>query len=374
MVIRVASGTASASTSSIRPRVLVSVVAPVVGVTVQVPASKIDYIDLSVSAFADNSGRFKFMRDAVAVADGVSLLLAKSPIDTVSVTDESDISFGKVNADEVRILDSLVRTLIFIRSLDDAIELSDEVTSLLEKLAEPDEVEVSDAEVKDVEKSLTNLVGFLESVQRSFQKAVTDTALTTDATTQSAGKALQSTAATQDASQIAFSRPASDGFGVADNESMDFQKSLSSTQAVLDSLFREFSKSVADGFLSTDAHSIAFTRPVQDSSTTSETIAYGLSKTLADSFGFTHQVTRSLSRFISDGVAMNDSAETVDGLLVQSSKSVTNMAFVTDGSVILLSKSLGDSQALVDSGSLISQGYCDLTYLAEDYVGESRTF
>jgi hypothetical protein len=37
-------------------------------------------------------------------------------------------------------------------------------------------------------------------------------------------------------------------------------------------------------------------------------------------------------------------------------------------------KAIADMIELADAGSLVAQNYCDITYFAEDYVGESRTF
>lgn len=302
MTIRVVTGTATASASSIKPRASVSVVAPVLGITVQVPVSKIDYIDLSVGAFLDNSGRFKFFKDATAVTDRVSLLLAKSPTEVVSVADSSTRSFDKAQSDSVGVLDTLVRTLIFLRSFDETVEISDAVSLLLSRPVDPLFVEVTDESFVETEKVLRSLVDFLDEKAIDFHKQRTS------------------------------------AFSLSDFVSLTPGKSASS------------------------------------SITTSETTLYGLSKLINESFGFTHQVNRSVSRFISDGFAMNDSAETADGLFFQSSKSVVNVVFPVDGQVIVLSKQLTEAPILFDAGSLISQGYCDLTYFAEDYVGESRTF
>jgi len=33
-----------------------------------------------------------------------------------------------------------------------------------------------------------------------------------------------------------------------------------------------------------------------------------------------------------------------------------------------------DSGAITDSGSIVNQDYCDMSYVGEDYVGVARTF
>ena len=48
---------------------------------------------------------------------------------------------------------------------------------------------------------------------------------------------------------------------------------------------------------------------------------------------------------------------------------------ITDSVIISpVGKNLGESLSVTDSGSLRSQGYCDFTYFAGDYVGASATF
>lgn len=58
---------------------------------------------------------------------------------------------------------------------------------------------------------------------------------------------------------------------------------------------------------------------------------------------------------------------------IQFFKNTTNTVGITDTTALQLGIGLSEAPAATDSGSIISQGYCDITYFAEDYVGESRT-
>lgn len=70
----------------------------------------------------------------------------------------------------------------------------------------------------------------------------------------------------------------------------------------------------------------------------------------------------------------NDDAFTSDSLIgITFAKSLTDTLVITDvfqmGTNTIL-----DTATSTDSGSLIMQSYCDITYFLEDYVGTSRTF
>jgi hypothetical protein len=83
-------------------------------------------------------------------------------------------------------------------------------------------------------------------------------------------------------------------------------------------------------------------------------------------------------RSFSDGFTATDDIDGVvtpeDDQKVQFFKNTTNTVGITDAAALQLSISLSEAPAATDSGLIVSQGYCDITYFAEDYVGESRTF
>jgi len=47
---------------------------------------------------------------------------------------------------------------------------------------------------------------------------------------------------------------------------------------------------------------------------------------------------------------------------------------LSDQNLIDIGKNFSDTTGTADTGSLIAQGYCDITYFQQDYVGEYRTF
>jgi len=75
-------------------------------------------------------------------------------------------------------------------------------------------------------------------------------------------------------------------------------------------------------------------------------------KSFSDAVSVSDAITKTVTKPFADSVSTSDSfSRTVD-----------------------YNRSFSDSVSTSSSGSLRSQGYCDFTYFAEDYVGYSRTF
>jgi len=76
----------------------------------------------------------------------------------------------------------------------------------------------------------------------------------------------------------------------------------------------------------------------------------------------------------SDGVGMNDGADTTDGIAFAFTQSVSNVAFVLESSIKSTSKTVVDAISVGSTGIVVVQDYCDPSYFAGDYVGASRNF
>jgi hypothetical protein len=109
-------------------------------------------------------------------------------------------------------------------------------------------------------------------------------------------------------------------------------------------------------------------------------IEVNFGKALAESVGVQSStlIETTYLRSFSDGFTATDDIDGVvtpeDDQKVQFFKNTTNTVGITDAAALQLSISLSEAPAATDSGLIVSQGYCDITYFAEDYVGESRTF
>lgn len=156
-----------------------------------------------------------------------------------------------------------------------------------------------------------------------------------------------STNKTADADSIAFS----------DGQVFSNDKGVADTAVIGDSLVAVliFIRNFSDTTSTSDANTLLISPAYSDSITTSETTAFSVSKALADSF------------------ALNDLSD-ANGPDWSFSDYTNNTVSTSDNITMSNDRGLADSLSLADSGTLISQGYCDLTYFAEDYVGDYRTF
>ena len=163
----------------------------------------------------------------------------------------------------------------------------------------------------------------------------------------------------------------SDAVALAVAKALSSPAVLTSDEAVLETI-KGLSETVSlsEAFIIT----LVFLRDFADSATVTDLAALELSRPLADGASVSDVSTRLLTKVLASGVAMNDSFETGDGLLYSFAKGINNVVFAADTATLSHSKGVSDMITPADAGLLVSQSYCDLTYFAEDYVGESRTF
>ena len=148
-----------------------------------------------------------------------------------------------------------------------------------------------------------------------------------------------------------------DTFGLSDTYVLGTDKGLADSAPVTDSVVTVliFIRDLADTVTPADAKSLLIAPAYSDSISTTEAQVFSISKALADSF------------------ALNDLSD-VAGPTWDFSDYTNNAVSTSDSTVITQDKGYTDSLSTADSGTLISQGYCDLTYFAEDYVGYNFTF
>tara|TARA_R110002012_G_scaffold92150_2_gene223928 strand:+ start:1233 stop:1958 length:726 start_codon:yes stop_codon:yes gene_type:complete len=165
-----------------------------------------------------------------------------------------------------------------------------------------------------------------------------------------------------------------------------------------------------------DAFVFSMAKSLANGSTVEDIFAKFISKTLSETPAITDNDTLSVFKNLSNVASMTDSfinsktkvlnntvgatddfdgaASINDDQEMQFIKNVTNVATIADvlNSVVVytrnftespsmvdeeswnLGKNITELPSLTDAGSLRSQGYCDFTFFAEDFVGASRTF
>jgi hypothetical protein len=161
-----------------------------------------------------------------------------------------------------------------------------------------------------------------------------------------------------DAASLSTSKTAdADAFALADDTTFGTIKGLSDTTSLSDSVLTVliFIRDFADTTSPTDAKTLLISPAYSDAVVPSDTATRSFSKTLTDSF------------------ALNDLSDAA-GPDWSFSDYTNNVVSATDTSVVSNDKGFSDSFSSSDSGTVVSQDYCDITYFAEDYVGESRTF
>lgn len=201
---------------------------------------------------------------------------------------------------------------------------------------------ITDFSSKDVHKRITEVVTLLDAVERVLHSSAADTnvAVPTDLAAKGVAKALTDGSSVADAFQPIFGKKNLDTLTVADVISITlvFIRTYNDAISMADYSRRDVQKGLSDAPLMLDS-----------------AIAY-LSKTFTDAFG------------------LNDMADLGDGITFFFSHTVANVAFMADNLARQSQLRKFDTTLVADSGSLLAQGYCDLTYFAEDYVGEARSF
>ena len=141
---------------------------------------------------------------------------------------------------------------------------------------------------------------------------------------------------------------------IEDDQEIAFVKTRTEIVAITDVFDRDvaFVRNISETPAANDSPAKVVGRPASDSGTAS------------DSFSRTVVYLRDFT----DSAGMIDS-DTIDFGSVKSDDGVFADSEVKSGG-----KFITESPSAVSSGTLRSQGYCDFTYFAEDYVGASRTF
>lgn len=241
----------------------------------------------------------------------------------------------------------------------------------------PDTAVMADGTSFSLAKLLVESVLVPDTTQFEFEKSVTGDSVTlADVFTKllTYNRYFSDTFGFTDAQTLAVAKALQDSVPVYDATAKQVSKALADTFVLNDTTARQFVKALSDAAGLTDGTQISFAKAAADGVTAPDALAYAFSKALTDTFALQDDDFFALTKLIADGVAMNDSFDAGDGAVFSFSKGVSNVTMVGDATAKHPVKVLADDATAEDAGSLVSQSYCDLTYFAEDYVGESRVF
>lgn len=226
------------------------------------------------------------------------------------------------------------------KSLVDLVQAVDTTRYEFEKTASADSVALTE--------NFTKLLIFVRSFAETLNLS--------DAQVLAVAKVLQESAVMSDATAKQITKASSDNFALSDAAAKQFTKRLTDAYSLTDAARRSFTKIVLDTVAAPDAMARAFSKALTDTLLLQDTEIY------------------SLAKLLSDGVAMNDGFDAGDGAVYAFSKGVSNVTMVSDATSRHSNKVTADTVTTADAGVLTKQDYCDITYFAEDYVGESRVF
>lgn len=241
----------------------------------------------------------------------------------------------------------------------------------------PDTAVMTDGTSFSLAKLLAESVPVPDATRFEFEKAVVGDSVTlADVFTKllTYNRILADTFGLTDAQVLAVGKPLQDSVPVYDATASQVSKALADTFVLNDTTARQFVKALSDVTGLADGTQFILNMAVSDTAGTTDALAYAFSKALADTFALQDDDFFALTKLLADGVAMNDSFDAGDGAVFSFSKGVSNVTMVGDATAKHPVKVLADDATAEDAGSLVSQSYCDLTYFAEDYVGESRVF
>jgi len=144
----------------------------------------------------------------------------------------------------------------------------------------------------------------------------------------------------------------------------------------------------ADSFYLADSTETAFDKAASDSVTMSDSVVTVLiflrdfadTVSLSDSTAklispaYVETVSTSDANVIAFDSGKTDSFSLSDFTAIVYSPAYSDTVSSSDAASLSTDKPFSETMSTLDSGSVIAQNYCDITYFAADYVGESRTF
>lgn len=336
--------------------------------------------DSSVAAEAVALGATKQLSDDYAVSESAILTAAKALQDQASLTDGERRAFEKAIQDEPSITESQVFAIV--KALEDGVNATDDV----------DGADLDDEQNIRFFKVTSDLAAATENIElvADFVRAFSDAGAITDVDVAGIGKFLADEAVIDDplsfsvaisradiglaAEQavLGLSKALTDTGSVTEAISIaiDFVRSLSDTSVAIEDLSVSIGKSLGDSASVTEVIQLVLSIPVilSDSLAASEGSVFDIIKKAQDGAEIAEQIAQEITKSIADASLVNDLPS------LEYATAFDNASSMVDGQIKSPGKIETDASTVADTGSLRSQGYCEFSYFAEDYVGESRTF
>lgn len=313
----------------------------------------------------DESRQFtKDRQDGAGFSESKYHFIAKVLNDTVNTTDDIDgmasidddqeVQFFKVIGELTQTQDEFYRLMAFVRAFTDETGFSDTAYSSTHKPFDDMVTGVEDHTYVFSQKAPDNTTELADQHTIFAEKPKFDDYTVSDHSSNEVAKPREDAADFVDSATTLVSKPKADDATVSDQNVATVGKALSDAVAVVDFL---------------DYIRIVVKRDFYDDPELRDLLASHFSKLVAPDEATT---TDFQSVFATKSLA--ELAFWSEMLYRTTNKSLVDTYGVSESKAISAVKPTNDGFSSTDSGSLRSQSYCDFTYIAEDYVGESRTF
>jgi hypothetical protein len=231
-------------------------------------------------------------------------------------------------------------------------------------------------------KKLTDNASIADDIATDFHKALRDNAGFTDVQIMDFFKILADEATVADVHQVALAKILVDEVRVTDDldgnasildeQTINFVKDRSELALVEDLFYRvvQFVRQFDEPVGVSEALRSDMAKPFYDDAETADLYQASVTKPVSDSASLTDDIL-----VFDTGKFLNDNSGVGDAISKGFNRAPILEAFaVTDQPSLGSGLVKNDSALITDLGSLRSQGYCDLSYFEDDYVGAIRSF
>lgn len=339
----------------------------------------------------------KKLSDAFGAIDRHVAHFDKTAADAADITDDQFLSFAKHLHDSAVLAET--RVYFLAKALQDNPGAADHLQNAFAKVL-VDAGTVAENAALGVYKSASDAAQLIDEAHTQFAKTLADVAVTADFAHRNISKPLQdSVSATDDLDgaatieddqemiyfkttsemagvsdvfyrQVNYVRHFNEDGSLADVQVRAVEKPFTESPQLADGATKSSEKILSEVFSAIDLAEKSSTKPVSNEVSLTDTDSISVGKTVSDTASFSDDFQRVLIFLRS----LSDSASAADAIASSLSKP-TSDAFAASELIV---KSAGLVKAnlasVASSGTLRSQGYCEFSYFAEDYVGDSRSF
>jgi hypothetical protein len=313
--------------------------------------------------------------DIINPIDLISKTLSKPQTDVIAPpSDQLVFDFEKVSSDSFTMEDDV------------------DIDYWLEKLLGDTQGFTDLAAKSFVKAPITDSFGYTDQTDLAVDKSLQDSAQVTEALAKTTDKALADSFSPADLIQttLVYIRTFADSLAPIDAYALSIDPNNADSAVTSDLTTFGVDKALSDDYGFADAATLSTAKPLVDSLAQADLAALNPNKGISDSYGFTDTISPQAAKGLSDqfsgidalafavSLAKADSLLTIDDmdgdLTYAFVKLRSEVLATSDTQVVDTSSEKTDNLLADDAGSLVAQNYCDITYFAEDYVGESRTF